>query len=275
MVRSNTGSDRDVVRRETQSRARRIAFRVLAWLMTLLLLAVFPFSLLEVVVMWLPDETLMSLIPDFTETDLAHRTHFLSVGIVMWALLLGLVVQLRKPERRTAPMLQSLVLAFAGSVLFALTGTFGEFLVEDAVIFAPVTLLALLHPQAAKLVSKPDLNREMAALAAIAVVPWAVFAVDNIGLQITDTSSHAAMEHWAVAALVAVIVVVFGFVGSSALEGWRLTASISAVVSVIYGLHSLAFPGLASALPAFWAVAAVVWGLAFGVAIVRRSRLGR
>ena len=275
MVRSDTGSDSQVVRRETQSRARRITFRVLAWLMTLFLLALFPFSLLEVVVMWLPDETLVSLIPDFTQTDLAHRTHFLSVGIVMWALLLGLVVQLRKPERRAAPMLQSLVLALAGLVLFALTGTFGEFLVEDVVIFAPVAVLALLHPRARKLVSRPDLNRGMAALVAVAVVPWAVFAIDNVRLQVTDISSHARMEHWAAAALVAIIVVAFGFIGSSALEGWRLTAAISAIASVIYGLHSLVFPGLASALPAFWAVAAIVWGLAFGVVIVRRSVLER
>lgn len=261
----------EATRTEAQPRARRIAFRGIAWIMTLFLVVMFPFSLAEVIVMWLPDGTLLSMIPDLTEADLSHRTHFLSVGIIMWALLLGIVVQLRKPERRVAPMLQAVVLTVAGMVLFGLTGTFGEFLIEDAVMFVPVAVLAWLHPRARKLITRPEFNREMAWLAAVAGGPWAIFAIDHIRLQITDATSHAEMEHWAASAMVAIVIVAFGFIGSSALEGWRLPAWIASFASVIYGLHSIIFPGLASALPIFWAVAAVVWAVAFGVSIFRRS----
>jgi len=257
------------------SRARRITFRIVAWVTTLFLLVMFPFSLLEIVMMWLPDETLLTLISDLTESDLVHRTHFLSVGIVMWALLLGVAVQLRRPERRAAAMLHSVVIVVAGTVLFGLTGTLDEFLVEDVILLVPVVLLALLHPRSRELFGRQELEPMMAALAAVAVLPWSVFAVDQIRLQITDSSTHAELEHWAAAALVAIVIVTFGFIGSTALPGWKLTAWIAAAASVIYGLNSLSFPAPASALSAFWAAAALLWGVAFAVTIVRRGRRDR
>jgi hypothetical protein len=259
---------------DTAPRARRIAFRVVAWITTLFLLVLFPFSFLEVVVMWLPDETLLTLIPDLAESDLLHRTHFLSVGIVMWALLLGVVVQLRRPERRAAAMLHSVVLVVAGTVLYALTGTLAEFLVEDVILLVPVVLLALLHPRSRELIGRHEIEPVMAATAAMAALPWTVFAVEQVRLQITDSSTHAELEHWATAALVAILIVTLGFIGSTALQGWRLTAWIAATASVVYGLNSLRFPEPASALSRVWAAAAVFWGIAYAITIVRRARRG-
>lgn len=259
------------------SRARRIGFRVLAVLTSLLFLLYFGFGLMELVLMWLPDETLSSMLgEDFAEIP-AHRSHFMSVGIMAWAAVLAMVVQLRKPERRVAPMLLLVAIALSGAVVYALSGTAGEWLVEEGTILLPVLLLAWLHPRSPDLFRRPAWNRPLAALAAVSAVPWAIFIVDNGRLQLLNAAgdSHAEMEHWATAALMAIVIVVSSLLGSTDYAGWRLPAWIAAVAAVIFGMHSLAFPGLASGLPTLWAVAAVLWGVVFAVGIIRRSRAER
>lgn len=256
------------------SRARRIAFRVLAVLTSLLFLLYFVFGLMEPVLMWLPDETLSAMLgEDFSEIP-AHRSHFMSVGIMAWAVVLALLVQLRRPERRVAPMLLLLTVTLSGAVVYAVSGTAGEWLVEEGPILLPVLLLAWLHPRSRDLFRRPAWDRPLVALAAVAAVPWAIFIVDNGRLQLLNAAgdSHAEMEHWATAALMAIVIVVSSFLGSTDHAGWRLPAWIAAAASVIFGMHSLAFAGQASSLPTFWAVAAVLWGVVFAVGVIRRSR---
>lgn len=262
---------------ETGSRARRIGFRVLAVLTTLWMLALSIFGLLELLLMWLPGETLVSMLDDFTAADLSHRSHLMSVGIVVWATVLAIVVQLRKPARRVAAMLQLVVIAIAASTVFALSGTFGDWLLQEATILVPVLLLAWLHPRARDLVSKPTFDRAMFALTAVAAVPWMVFIVNHARLQLASAAgdSHAELEHWASAALMAIIILACGFIGSSDHDGWRLPAWIAAGASLVYGLHSLVFPDPSSAASTVWAAVAVAWGMMFAVSLVRRSRAGQ
>lgn len=256
------------------SSARRIGFRVLAVLTSLLFLLYFAFGLMELVLMWLPGETLSSMLgEDFSEIP-AHRSHFMSVGIMAWAAVLSILIHLRQPERRVASMLLLLAIALSGAVVYALSGTAGEWLVEEGAILIPVLLLAWLHPGSRELLRRPAWNRPLAALAAVAAVPWVLYIIDNGRLQLLNVAgdSHAEMEHWATAALMAIVIVVSSLLGSTDHAGWRLPAWIAAAASVIFGMHSLAFPGLASGLPTFWAVGAVLWGLVFAVGVVRRSR---
>jgi hypothetical protein len=243
-----------------------------AWVAALWLLALNVFGLLELVLMWMPADTLSSMFGD--EFSEAHRTHFLAIGVVAWAVTVSIVVQLRKPERRTAPMLWLVISALAGTIVFGLSGTFGEWLQEEVLfVLLPVGLVASLHPRRIELLRRPELNRSMGYLAAAASIPWLVYAVDNAGLQLANAvgDTHAEMEHWALAALLGIAISAAAFVGSTDHSGWRLPAWIATGASVIFGIHSLVFPGLASALPAFWAIAAIVWGIAFGTTIVRRS----
>jgi hypothetical protein len=114
----------------------------------------------------------------------------------------------------------------------------------------------------------------MAGLVALAAVPWLVFAFTEAQLQWRNVAgdSHAAMEHWATFALMAVTIVVAGLIGSTDHTGWRLPAWIAALASIDHGLHSLAFPDVASSTSTPWAVAAIVWGCVYAVAIIDRSR---
>lgn len=255
------------------SKARRVMFRVLAVLTSLWVLALMVFALTEVVLMWLPRDTLRA-IPDLGELDLAHRAHFMSVGVIAWALLLGVVVQLRRPARRQAAMLHALAITVGAAVVYALSGTLGDWLLTDLTLLAPLLLLAFLHPRARRLVRMPAWNRPMTALAAVAAGPWLFFAVTQAQQQWGNVAgdAHAEMEHYATVALLALLVVACSFIGSTTHSGWRLTAWIAVVASVNYGLHSLVYPEPASAATTAGAIAAIGWGVVYAAAIVRRSR---
>ena len=258
-------------------KGRRIAFRVVATLVALWFLALNIFGLLELVVMWFPAETLAEMFEEETAYIDAHRAHFMAIGIVSWAVVLSTVVQLRKPERRVAPMLFLLTAASGGMVLFGLSGSLGEWLVEEiAMVVAPVVALAVLHPGRDRFFDRPRFDRPLLGLSALAALPWLVFTGDNAWAQFTNATGdpHAEAEHWALAALLGVVILAASVLGSSDHTGWRLPAWIAAGASVVFGAHSLVYPGAASALSAFWAVAAVIWGVVFAARLIQRSRRG-
>lgn len=258
------------------SKGRRVIFRVVAVLTSLWVLAMSIFALMEIVLMWLPGDTLLSMIDDFTPAHLGHRTHFMNAGVIAWAVVLGVFVQLRTPARREAPMLHALIIALGASVLFALSGSLGDWLLEEVTLLIPLLLLAFLHPRARQLIRMPTWDRGMAGLAAVAAVPWLVFAFTQAQLQWRNVAGdvHAEAEHWAAAALMALVVVACAFIGSTIHSGWRLTAWVAVLASANYGLHSLVFAEQASAASTPWATAAIAWGVIYAASIIRRSRLG-
>lgn len=258
-----------------QSKGRQVAFRIVLTLFALLVLAMNAFAVLEPIFMWFPAETLAEMFDEETSFVTLHRTHFMAVGVIGWAVVLSTLVQLRKPERRVAPMLLLVFVAFGAMIVYGLSGTLEEWLLEEiASVVLPLSLVALLHPSRDRMLTVPGFDRPLAGMAAVATLPWLVYIVDNAWTQLANAPGdpHAEMEHWATAALMGVVIVVGAFLGSSDHDGWRLTGWIAGGASVIFGVHSLVFPGLASALPTFWAVAAILWGIRFVAMIVKRAR---
>lgn len=259
------------------SRTRRIAFHIVSWLMALGVLVLFIFGLMELVLMWLPDQALMSMIDDLTAADLQDRGHFNSIGIVAWAFVPAVVVQVRRPQRRVAAMLLAVAVVVVAAVVYGLSGSLRDWLIEDVGLLVPVLLLAVLHPRAAELVRRPRWDATMGGLVALAVVPWLVYAFGQAQLQWRNAAgdTHAGLEHWAVSALMAVTIVLAGLIGATDHAGWRLPAWFAALASMEYGFHSLVFPDVPSNAPTLWAVTLVAWGGAYAAAIIRRSRRSR
>lgn len=254
------------------SRGRRIAFRVWSVLVFLWFLVGAGIGTLELVVMWLPDETLTSM---FDDPGLPiHRTHFFIVGIIAWSFFLAIAVQLRKPARWVAPLLQLVVMAAGATVVYAFSGTLVEWILDEGTVLAGVMVLALLHPRGRDLKKWPKLTRNMTMLAGIAAIPWAVYIVNNSRLQVFNVAgdTHAEMEHWSLAALLGVTMIACAVIGSTRHPGWRLPAWIAGAGSMLFGIHSLVFPGLASGLTGSWAVGAIVWGLGFVIVAEQRAR---
>lgn len=262
---------------ERPSKRRRTAFGVMATLVALFILAQQIFGLMELVLMWFPAETLAEMLEDETSFIVLHRAHFMAIGVIAWAIVPSMLVQLRKPERRVAPMLLVVAIALGATIVYGLSGTLSDWLIEEiALVVVPVTLVVLLHPSRDRLFSRPAFDPPLAGFAALAAAPWLVYIVDNAWTQFTNSAgdTHAEMEHWATAALMGIVIVVAAFLGSSDHPGRGLTAGIAVGGSVVFGVHSLVFPGLASSLPMFWAVLAILWGIGYGAMFIRHSRGG-
>ena len=159
---------------------RRIAFYILAALFSILLLMGFWDIVPGVVLGWLPDSVLISLHPEFERLFVPHRVHQMAMHSILWGLVLGVVLQLYRPERRVARLLQALtfLLAFA-FIEFAV----GQFTVMGTAPFlVPLALITLLHPRSRQLVRLGRLDRSMASLTALAAIPWIALAVGQAEL---------------------------------------------------------------------------------------------
>jgi tetrahydromethanopterin S-methyltransferase subunit C len=256
-------------------RGRRMAFRVVSWITALWILAVSFFGLMEVILMWMPESSVGSIVgEDPTLPPIAlHRTHFMAIGIVAWIVVLAVLVQLRKPERRVAAMLQLLVAAVGGTIVYGLSGTLVEWFVEEWTILVPVAAMAVLHPRARELFARPRFDRTMLVVGALGALPWFVYAVHNARRQLVGSNldPHYTLEHWAVAALMGLLIGACALIGSTDKSGWRLPAWVAAIASAVFGIHALTYGGLASGLTTPWAACAIGWGVAFALAIVFRS----
>ena len=130
-----------------------------------------------------------------------------------------------------------------------------------------MTLLATgLHPTGRGLFGSFELSRAsrpMVVLVAAAAVPLLADAIASAGLQRGVADEHAALGHYGFMAAFAVTVVAVGLLASLRPDGWWLPAWVAGVLAALLGLVSLVFPDVESGLPPLWAVAAIVWGVAF------------
>ena len=255
-----------------RSKFRNWAFKGLVILFSLFLLAVVNVVYLMIVVSWLPNETYLAIIDDPQMSDLLmHRMHDSILPVLAWSMLIGTVVQLRRPEDRVGPLLMVLAVPIIFLVVELGTGTFTVGL--NIALLALLILLALLHPRARELVRIPRLNIFMTGLSVAAAATWIPFAYRQAQLQrfAGPGDPHAAMEHWNRMAVFALLVIVWSLIGAADYRGWRLTAWVAGLSSAWYGLQSLLFPS-ASAASLPWAVAAIGWGIVYIFAAERRAR---
>lgn len=212
---------------------------------------------------------LMQLQPGFMGmahgTELHHRVHDLTFGLVLAPVAVGLLAQLRTPLKNVAGQMMALIPWAALLLAFVLATT--------RLVFAPAPLLgaltlvaAILHPARRELFrsfSVARLNWVMLALVVIAAMPLLAFASTNIGLQKALTNDHAALGHYAFMAAFSLSVTGIGLLASFRAAGWRLTAWVAGLLPALLGIASLLYPDNDSSLNQVWSVAAITWGVAF------------
>jgi hypothetical protein len=223
---------------------------------------------------WLPDTVLLSIDPEFVRYVPHHRLHIMTMNAILLGLVLGVVLQLYRPERRVAPLLQPLTVFLAFHVVELATGLYAG---GVPFLDVPLVLLILLHPRERELFRRPRLDWTMVGLTLLAAIPWIMFALSQAELARLDlsTDEHAQLEHWTRMAAFALLMIVWGLIGATDLPGWRITAWTAAYAAVVYGLQSLVFPDQASAAPTSWAIAAAGWGVTYLVAAERRARAAK
>ncbi len=209
--------------------------------------------------------------------EASHRTHDVAYGALFTTLVVGVVVQLRHPERNVAGMVMALVpsasLLLAAVLVDDLDRVFEFNPLRYAAALAAVT--ALLHPSGSAFFRSFRLRSvswPMGAMVAAAVVPLLVFASTNVDQQREVTDMHTFMGHYGFMAALAFTIVGVGILASLRSVGWRLTAWVTSLLVAVLGVTSLLYPDAASSVAAGWAVAALAWAGGFATLVLRTDQ---
>jgi hypothetical protein len=200
----------------------------------------------------------------------SHRVHDLTFGFLFVPALVGILAQFRRPAKNIAGMLMALIPSAGLLLAVLLTVVLANntrALQPPWVIVGAAAVIALsLHPAGRdffRSFTVERVNSVMLALIIIAAVPLVVYASTNIGLQGSVADDHAAAGHYGFMAAFSFTVIGVGLLASLRPDGWRLTAWVTGLLPALLGVTSLVYPVVASSLGPFWAVAAIVWGIAF------------
>ncbi len=189
------------------------------------------------------------------EDAISHRVHEVVFGAMFAMVFVGVVAQVRHPERNVAGFLQSTgVLAAFAIIVSASTGFEGPVL---AYVLPPALLLAV-HPDPGAVV-RPAVrfHRGLALVGAGALVPMAVVAVEHFQKALDRVQGHE--SHWGAVTAFAIAVLVSSVIVTFRPAGWKAVARTTAGAVTAYAVVSLAFRFDASALDPVAAVVSLLW----------------
>jgi hypothetical protein len=284
-------------RSKAPGRVRRIAFFALIVLFALMHILLTP--MMFAILGWFLE----------SETAVSHRIHETAFGFIFVVSFVGLLVQLRRPDRKPAAMYMVAV-----PIWFLAAAVLVVDRAPDPIVFLfiviPIALIAL-HPARSRILHpEPRASPPMLALALVAALPLTVFAIAEVRLgfeaseagraafeslpedleddefeaevdrrlrRLTDSAEEFETArhfgHWSAMGGFALSVAALAVMASLRPTGrWRLLAWAAGLALSVYGIASLIAPNDASAANTVWAVLAVGWGVAF---VVVTERIGR
>jgi hypothetical protein len=205
-----------------------------------------------------------------------HSIHTLMVSLLYWAVIAGVLVQLRRPEGQIGGAWTYGVVAIVTLlVMLGLGAVPAEALpiLTGVLVFAALAFLAHPSPLRAKFrpVERPSLL--LAGLVAVAAVPLLFFSVDSFAIHAASGpgDEHFEFGHWAFMGIYPVVALLVGAAAAVKVSGWRLPGWIAGVLVLGHGLVSLFAPA-ASALSTTWSVLAIAWGIALIGAVEFEAR---
>lgn len=210
---------------------------------------------------------LIDLIDGFTGYVDQARNQVLDVG---WGALFGLILpigllpQLRRPERRIAGLQQTAIVALA----LAVAGIAGEqwgYLALAAGVACLCAALFALHPARRTFLARgPRLDPVLLTLAAAAAIPSLLYArrmasAARHDLPPADAVSNG-LHHWTVMSALALVVLVLAALAAMRPSGWRIPALSASLGSGAWAISCLLAPASAPGSAGHaWAWAALTW----------------
>jgi hypothetical protein len=223
---------------------------------------------------------LIDLVDGFTGYVDQARNQVLDVG---WGALfglilpLGLLTQLRRPERRIGGIQQIAVVALA----LAVSGAAGEqwwYLALAAGIAGSCAVLLALHPARRTFLKRGRLEPMLLALGAAATVPslfyaWRMASAARHELPPADAVSNG-LHHWTVMATLGLVVPLLVMLAAMSTSGWRIPAISASIASGAWAVSCLLAPTPAPGSEGHaWAWAVLSWaGLSLAAAAWPRTR---
>jgi peptidoglycan/LPS O-acetylase OafA/YrhL len=202
-------------------------------------------------------------------------------GLVFGVILpLGLIAQLRRPERRIAGIQQTALVAFA----LAVAGAAGEawwYLALAAGITGVCAVLLALHPARGTFLARGQrLDPVLLALAGVAAVPalvyaWRMASAQRRDLPPADAVSNG-LHHWTVMTALGLLLLLLVLLAARRTRGWRIPAISASMGAGGWAISCLLAPESAAGSEGHaWALAVIVWAAMTLAATVwprRRSR---
>ena len=200
-------------------------------------------------------------------------------GLVFGVVLpIGLLAQLRRPERRIAGIQQTGIVALALAAA-AVIGEAWSYLALAAGIAGACAVLLTLHPARRTFLTRgPRPEPVMLALAAVAAVPSLVYAGRMASAQRRDLPPADAvsngLHHWTVMTALALLVLLLVLLAGLRTAGWRIPAFSASIAAGGWAVSCLLAPESAAGSEGHaWAWAALAWAVVLlGAAVRPQSR---
>lgn len=212
---------------------------------------------------------LIDLVDGFTGYIDQARNQVLDVGwgtVFGLILPLGLLAQLRRPERRIAGIQQIGVVALALAVSAAV-GQQWWYLALAAGIAGLCAILLALHPARRTFLKRRRPEPMLLALGAAAAVPsliyaWQMASAARDGLPPADAVSNG-LHHWTVMATLGLVLPLLVMLAAVTTSGWRIPAISASVASGAWAISCLLAPTPAPGSQGHaWAWAVLAWASA-------------
>src|SRR3954468_6994074 len=173
---------------------------------------------------------LIDLVDGFTGYVDQARNQILDVG---WGAVFGLILpvgllsQLRRPERRIAGVQQTALVALA-LALAAAAGQSGRYFALAGGIAVAAAVLLALHPARRTFLARGRPEPAMLGLAAVAAGPalvyaWRMASAQRHNLPPADAVSNG-LHHWTVMTALALLVLLLALLAAAGTAGWRVPA---------------------------------------------------
>ena len=243
---------------------RRIAFKAWSAILAVAFGVAF-FGLTSLVLAWFEDvEGVAGPV-----TDLGYGV---LVGIILTT---GLLVQLRRPERKIAGVQQALLVIPALVVGSALAAD-SQNLVPALILLPALGILLALHPSREEFFRRSaGVSRTLLAIAAIGAAPLVAYTLD-VGEQARDlVGPPHHVQRLSTMAAMAVAILLTGLLAALQTQGWRIPAWSAGAGAIVFGLGSVAFPDQPGAAGRAWGSLAIAGGVLFLAVAESEGRSGR
>lgn len=204
-----------------------------------------------------------------------HHLHELTLFGMIWLGILGLGVQLYRPDdRRNAVLVSALVMVPLGAIALST----GSPIAMMPLVFGAIGLLVVgLHPAGRGLLEietgLPGL-RVLGGMLGVAAVPLLAYAGLELVKQYTLTDPHIAFVHYGAMAHLAIVVLVLGALATVRDRDRRFAAWSAGGLAAYLGLTAVVYPAQPSSPGLLWGALAIVWGVAFVGAFEWTTREG-